>query len=69
VTCVWFGRREVCLALLKACYKEDRGSVSDVERRVDRWELSKRMLIQLKCKLEYDSSEEAIKLVALDATF
>ncbi|KAG2450558.1 hypothetical protein HYH02_005059 [Chlamydomonas schloesseri] len=59
--------RSVCQQLLRACHREDRGSVSDVDRRVDRWGLTERMLSQLKCRLEWDSGEEAIMLVDWDA--
>lgn len=59
--------RGVCQQLLRACHREDRGSVSDADRRVDRWGLTERMLSQLKCRLEWDGGEEAIMLVDWDA--
>ncbi|EFJ43827.1 hypothetical protein VOLCADRAFT_106660 [Volvox carteri f. nagariensis] len=56
--------RGVCQTLCRACHTVDRGFVVGPDKRVDKWGLTERLLVEVRCTLEYDEQEDTIMLVA-----
>ncbi|EFJ43829.1 hypothetical protein VOLCADRAFT_96003 [Volvox carteri f. nagariensis] len=56
--------RGVCQTLCRACHTVDRGFVVGPDKRVDKWGLTERLLVEVRCTLQYDEQEDAIMLVA-----
>ncbi|EFJ43822.1 hypothetical protein VOLCADRAFT_95989 [Volvox carteri f. nagariensis] len=56
--------RGVSQTLCRACHTVDRGFVVGPDKRVDKWGLTERLLVEVRCTLQYDEHEDAIMLLA-----